>query len=256
MYALLVYRIFSAAWILVLFISDAARIASEAGTPGGSFTARQSGFPVAYTLWCFWLLPFYFIFATVSSIMYLRSDDTTDESKQHGVNERSQTAVVLRTIHWGLLEICLPSAWLVTIVVFLLLDPFQLRIIWNGVSHMHFWNSVAITIDFSVGRLPVRAGHFVLMMGWILLYVTYSWAMKASSWYRFVYWFQSLETPLALMWYPLLALLHVIIYFAFVGFTGCKEKRADRGGCCCPCLFGAASSMRHIPSEVSEEAAP
>ena len=59
---------------------------------------------------------------------------------------------------------------------------------------------------------------------------------SASTWSGFVYWFMSLETAWALVWYPLLALIHVVVYFALVGFSRCKERRLGQGGCCCACL--------------------
>ena len=56
--------------------------------------------------------------------------------------------------------------------------------------------------------------------------------------------------------YPLLGLLHLGIYAAFVGFSKLKLQRVDRGGCCCACVFpkpGPPASDAH--SEQEREAA-
>ena len=68
--------------------------------------------------------------------------------------------------------------------------------------------------------------------------VTYAWAMKSTSWHHFVYWFMSLDSAFALIMYPVLAILHTLIYLAVVGCSRRKEAHLDEGGCCCACLYG------------------
>lgn len=206
-----------------------------------SLTFHRSWLPASYTLMCFALQPFYWVFALLTSLLHLGS-----------AKPSSAGAKLVRTCHWYLLEVCLPSSWLVTITVFLLISPLDLSIVYNDAAHAHFWNTVALTADFCANRLPIRAGHFGLMLVWMLIYVVYSWVRKASTWLRFVYWFQSLETPLALLWHPLLGILHVGIYASLTALSRCKLRHVDRGGCCSPCLYHTlATDDEQEPSKLA-----
>ena len=179
MLALLTYRAANALWLTIFFFVEWVRVAQTAGNPGGTLTKTMSGFPISYTSWCFRIQPFYFLLAVAASVHGLITPQTKPTA--------GRAASILHTLQSGMLEICLPSSWLVSLVVFTLLDPGQPRIIWNRVAHMHFWNTVVFSVEFALNRLPIRAGHFILMLLWVLLYVVFSWSMKATEWYRFVY---------------------------------------------------------------------
>ena len=229
---LLAFRACNFVWFIIFFAQETRKNANLAGKPHGSLTAVRAEFPPDYTTWCFYTQPWYWLLAVASSLMHLL------------LPEEGATATwvvragrYLRMCQWTLFEVILSSSWLVTLVVFTMLDPFAISIVWNRVSHMHFWNAVALSVEFSINRLVVRAGHFVLMMIWIITYVIFAWCMKATTWYTFVYWFMDLETPFALMWYPILAAIHVLVYFSLVAFSRRKERRIDRGGCCCACVY-------------------
>jgi hypothetical protein len=216
---LLMFRVLNFLWLGGLSIEGwywTFRLAAE---EGGTYWAHQRmPWPATYTEWCFRLQVFYFLFASVVSAMHVSRAD----------EKRPRLALWCRTVQVGLFEICLPASWLVTLVVFTMLDPFNVAIVYNSAAGVHFWNTVVLTIEYAANRLPIRAGHFILMLLYMTLYVIYSWSMKAYNWHWFRYWFQSLETPMALLWYPILALVHVIIYFALVECNRCKERRMHR----------------------------
>ena len=48
----------------------------------------------------------------------------------------------------------------------------------------------------------------------------------------------SLDNAHALWLYPILAVLHIVIYFAIVACSRRKEAHLDSGGCCCACAYG------------------
>ena len=132
------------------------RVRSLDLSAGNSQTASQSLWPNTYTSWCFLLQPVYFMLASTTSAFHL----TTGRSP-----------AALRVLQWTSLELCLPSAWLVTMVVFTMLNPLRISIAYDNVAHMHFYNTAAFTVEFSLNRLPVRAGHAILMIVYVLAYV-------------------------------------------------------------------------------------
>ena len=256
LFALLAFRVCNLIWFFAYFAIELGDEISRAGTSGGWLAATRSAFPAAYTNWCFYLQPFYWLLATTSSLMHLQSGDDA-----HGEAGRAHTALVkvgyyVRMVQWALLETVLPASWLVTLIVFTLLDPFQIHIVWNRIAHKHFWNAVALAVEFSINRLMIRGGHFVLMLMWVLGYMVYTWLMKATLWYRFVYWFMNLETGFALLWYPILALIHVLIYYVLVVFSRWKERRLDRGGCCCACVFPQGPGKSDLAGTDSDQRLP
>lgn len=234
------YRACNFIWFVTYFFREQIARAKLIGTSFGWLAAVRTGFPVTYSAWCFYVQPWYWLLALASSVLHLLHGDERDAATSMPALGRMH--LYLRLCQWGYLEVILPSAWIVTLVVFTLIEPFKLDIMWNQVSHVHFWNTVALTVEFSINRLLLRAGHFVLMMTWITTYVIYAWSMKATTWYRFVYYFMSLETPAALVWYPILIFIHMFVYFTLVAFSRCKERRLDRGGCCCACVSPARES--------------
>ena len=214
--ALLAWRAANLGWFLGCSIDDWARGNSR---PGDSIDDPiWSGyFPPAYTQWAFRVQPFFWLAATMSSAFHLWPA---------WVERRQRLARASRAAAQATHALCLSVSWLVTLVVFCMLEPGNPRIF---ISRQHFINTACLTAEFCANRLPVRAGHLVLMVGWVCLYVAYSWARKAADWPRFLYWFQGLETPAALLWYPLLAALHVIVYMVLVGLSRLKERRLARG---------------------------
>jgi hypothetical protein len=216
--ALFVWRVLNFLWMAGLALHD--------WIMGG---LRGWGVPPAYTQWCFRLQPFYWAFACGASLLYLRKAGDKD----------SPLAARINAATWMLFELCLSAAWLVTLVVFFLLAPGSPTIF---VSAAHFWNTFVLTVELAINRLPVRAGHLIFMVIWVVLYCTYTWIMRTVRWGWFPYFFQDLNTPFALMWYPIISVTHFLVYFAIVGFSRCKEKRLDRGGCCCFCCFKGGSS--------------
>ena len=57
-----------------------------------------------------------------------------------------QDASLPTPVQWGYLS-HLPSAWIVTLVVFTLIEPFKLDIMWN-LCHTYTSNTVALTVEF------------------------------------------------------------------------------------------------------------
>jgi len=195
---LLVWRVANLGWFLGFAISD----------------WRRGGFPSAYTQWSFRLQPFYWLAAASASALHLVTRGASRKA-------RGVATVTHATAH-ALFEVCLTSSWLVSLVVFTLLEPGNPSIFG---SRQHFANTACLTLEFCINRVSVRAGHLLLMLLWPLCYVLFSWIQKATgSWTHFVYFFQQLDSPSALLWHPLLLMLHVLVYFAFVGCSQFKQR--------------------------------
>eukprot|EP00967_Tisochrysis_lutea_P149437 scaffold287249_cov33-Tisochrysis_lutea.AAC.1 len=163
-------------------------------------------FPRAFTYWNYRLQPFYWAFVLLATILGSCSSCSSVPKLSSSINA---------TAH-GLLEVCVTSAWLVTIVVFTLLSPGHPSIFYD---RYHFINTVCLTIEFAISRLDVRFGHFILMLSWMLLYVVFSWICRATYWNSFQYFFMELDDPIALMWYPVVALMNFVVYSIFVGIS-------------------------------------
>ena len=229
---LFAYRACNFIWFVTYFLREQIARAKLIGTSFGWLAAVRTGFPVTYSAW--FLRAAMVLAASVGSVCFISTE----------MKESTSMPALRMHLYLRLCQRYLRSSFhrrIVTLVVFTLI-AFKLDIMWNQVSHVHFWNTVALTVEFSINRLLLRAGHFVLMMTWITTYVIYAWSMKATTWYRFVYYFMSLETPAALVWYPILIFIHMFVYFTLVAFSRCKERRLDRGGCCCACVSPARES--------------
>ena len=124
-------------WLLIFSLRDRIADAQRAGIPpaAGSmarnFYPTHMGWPPSYTAWCFRLQPFYYAFACGASVAHLAGRDLPR----------------LRACQWGLLQICVPSSWLVFLVVFFMLDPLDPSIVYNRAAPAHFWNTAALTLE-------------------------------------------------------------------------------------------------------------
>ena len=274
--ALLVWRICNLIWFSAFFALEVERNVARAEVSAAPWLATS------YTSWCFYLQPWYWLVAVTSSLMHLSSPIPPHslrwpgESPPSAASSRCETGCgrvlrasptlstkvryCIRMVQWAMLETVLPSSWVVMLVVFVMLDPFQMHIAWNHMAPMHFWNAVALSVEFFTNRILIRKGHFVLVIGWTGCYVVYAWLMKATTWDTFVYWFMDLETGFALIWYPLIAAIHLMIYVVLVALSQWKEQQLDRKGGCCARLYHAGlleveaqdnvacmNSLEHLP---------
>jgi len=131
-------------------------------------TNLQNEFPREYTHWNFRLQPVYWAVILLATVF--------NTSSSRGRSMPRLTSALNTSAH-GLLEICVTSAWLVSLVVFTLLSPGQPSIFYD---RYHFINTLCLTIEFAASRLDVRLGHFILMLAWMMVYVVYTWIMRAT----------------------------------------------------------------------------
>jgi hypothetical protein len=190
-------------------------------------TTTQNEFPRAYTHWNFRLQPFYWAAVLLATVL---------NASSCGRSLPRLTSRLNASAH-GLLEICVTSAWLISLVVFIILSPGHPSIFYD---RYHFINTLCLTIEFAVSRFDVRLGHFVLMLAWMMLYVVYAWIMRATHWNEFPYFFMKLDSSKALMWYPIVAVMKFAVYCVFVALSVLTRRH--------PCL-GSHEGHKHDERE-------
>ena len=94
------------------------------------------------------------------------------------------------------------------------------------VPQRHFWNTVALTLEFCFNRLTLRAAHVFLFLSWPLLYMLFTWLRKASvADAEWPYGFLALDDAWSLVWYAGLIMFNLLLFSAFVRVSRCKRPR-------------------------------
>jgi len=140
-------------------------------------------------------------------------------------------AAALCTLHHLLWSVCVPSALLVTIVLWGVLYPadkargHQRNELNPASFEAHAINTLLLLLDGAANRLSVRAADFYLTLGWATAYVLYAWAQYAQSGF-WPYFFLDLSSWAAVGWYSLLIALFAAVYAMAVGGSALKARCA------------------------------
>ena len=185
------------------------RVANAGWTIGLLFVGGVR-YPWAYTTWNFCVQPVFWVAASWASALHLRDP-----------SHRSCCWPWLIQATHSMFEVLLPTAWLVTLVVFCILDPLNPHIF---ADPRHFWNTAALTCEFALNSLHVRGPSVVLFACWPLLYVLCTWVHKAASTAWWPYGFLRMEEATALLWYPALFVANLLLFAVVVRCSRCKAQ--------------------------------
>jgi len=118
-------------------------------------------------------------------------------------------------LHSLIFSVCLPSAVLVTIVLWTVLYPSDAAAGHSenelnfGSYNMHAINTALLLLDFGVSRLVVRPQQLYLTLAWACSYCVFAWVQHAST-YFWPYFFLDLSGWGALAW----CAAHLSIYLS------------------------------------------
>ena len=183
---------------------------ANAGWTIGLLLFGGAAYPWAYTTWNFCVQPVFWVAASWASALHLRDP-----------SHRSRAWPWLIQATHSMFEVLLPTAWLVTLVVFCILDPLNPHIF---ADPRHFWNTAALTCEFALNSLHVRGASVLLFACWPLLYVLCTWVHKAASTAWWPYGFLRMEDATALLWYPALFVANLLLFAVFVRCSRCKAQ--------------------------------
>jgi len=176
--------------------------------------------PVHYTPWAFRLQPLYWLVAVVH--------DATCVLERRGSLRAARYAPATWECMNTLLELFLPMSWLVTIVVFVLLHPFDLGIL---ESPSHFWNTLCLTGELLLNpTLMVRRSRVCVLVVYSFVYIVVLWTRRVfgdSETTDWPYFFLKIQNWGATFWYVVLIALHLAVYMLCV----CASTGRRR---CCP----------------------
>jgi hypothetical protein len=191
-----------------------------------------------FTFWNLELEVVYFIMAMSCSILGLRKNKIATrsagrldlENGQRGNEEVTWPSAVvgLGKATQVFLEVCGGTAFLVTVVNFLLLNPqFSL----SNVSQ-HLVTSLTLTLDLFLSNIEVRLDHYVYNISWSMLYIIFIWPLVIlGNIKEFPYFFLKLDTKACYGWYTLFFVINVGFYALFYGIS--KLKVYLRKCMCC-----------------------
>lgn len=204
----------------------------------GSY-ARNANIWFFFTFWNLELESIYFILAMSCSIVGLRKNKIAKarsagrEDLENGQQENEEVTWPSAVVGLGkatqvFLEVCGGTAFLVTVVDFVLLDPrFSF---WNVTQH--FVTSLALVVDLSLSNMEVRLDHFTYNISWSMLYVIFIWPLVILGHLgNFPYFFLALDTKACYGWYTAFIAINVGFYALFYGFS--KLKFFVRKCMCC-----------------------
>lgn len=168
-----------------------------------------------YTVWNYLLQAVFWFTATAASAASLLHSAVAPR--------RLRTAVHL------LLSICLPSAILVSVVLWGVLLPNDIR---HGHPereenffsyNMHAVNTVCLLAEFFFNRLTMMPGAFGAFLAWVWLYAIFCWCQNAVTGF-WPYFFLVLDTWAAVGWYLGLFALNAVAYLVARLFSRLKVR--------------------------------
>eukprot|EP00967_Tisochrysis_lutea_P055069 scaffold69056_cov37-Tisochrysis_lutea.AAC.2 len=206
--------------------------------------ARKNSF---FTVWNYELQIVLWIVALGSSLLYrqVQPQDVRDIRQVEAVDwgplfaEREGGASHVHRLnrlssgvawaHHLLLSVCLPSAVLVSIVLWTILYPADLakghgdRELNFASFNQHAINTALLLLDFSANQLLVTAQLLYLSLAWACAYVVFTWIehIWTGIW---PYFFLDLSGWMAIVWYGLLVLTYAIVFFAVVAASHLKAR--------------------------------
>lgn len=190
---------------------------------------------VYFTFWNINTISIYFTFATAASILGFVYDphvklapprwvgvDAVESYQPYAWSDQMQCFSYVMQM---LSETMGSAALYITVVVFLLLDPYPSF----GNLKNHFITSVAYVSDLYLSGMVARWEHVVLVLVWVTVYLTYIWPVVATGHSDFwPYFFLSTSSPAAVAWYTGLFLSVLLLYAAWYGLSQLKERYATR----------------------------
>jgi hypothetical protein len=136
---------------------------------------------------------------------------------------------MLASVMQLLFSTCLPSALLVSIVLWTILYPADAakghaeREL-NFVSYnQHAINAALLLVEGCVNRLVVPIRQLYLTLGWASAYVVFAWIQHSST-HVWPYFFLDLSGPQAIAWYAILMLAYIAVFMLVVAASRLKAR--------------------------------
>jgi hypothetical protein len=128
-----------------------------------------------------------------------------------------------------LFSTCLPSALLVSIVLWTILYPadaaqgHSTRELNFASYNQHAINTALLLIEFCVNRFVVPIQHLYLTLSWACTYVVFSWIQHSYT-HTWPYFFLDLSGPSAIPWYAVLMLAYIVVFLLVVAASRVKSR--------------------------------
>jgi len=180
-----------------------------------------------FTNWNIYLLCFYFLCASTTSIIGIFFPNATTATIATASDWRSIQYWIpkLNVVTHVVFEISGATALFVTVVNFTMLS-----------SNMTFWNvtqhlvtTVAYLLEMSLNRLPVYMLHFPLNLSWAILYIVFTWIVVGVGLRFWPYSFLRADNSSCMIWYSALMILNFIFYGLWFQLSKWKFAAASRG---------------------------
>lgn len=172
-----------------------------------------------FTAWNVDILAFYFLLATLASIIGISYDiglrNFQDSRIGHEANAVHYWSK--RLLRFGYLvqivyEIAGSTAFFITVISFVLLNPrFEF---WN--VSVHFITSMTILLEMGLNNINVRWEHMLLNLAWALIYLIFCWPMVSfGALQNWPYFFLRTSSSFVFVWYIILIVVDIFFFFVF-----------------------------------------
>jgi hypothetical protein len=179
-----------------------------------------------YTNWNIILISFYFLMASITSILqvtpYGQSTTPTPSSSAttSGMIVRAKAMARLGQTSGACFGFVASSALMVTVLNYMLLSANGK--FWNTV--LHGTQTILITMEMCVNDIQINRQEVVLAVSWPMLYVVFIWPVVAEGVKEWPYFFVEVGRSSAFVWYHILFLLSIIFFLLTLGIDYIKWK--------------------------------
>lgn len=198
-----------------------------------------SGLPVTldwklsfFTVWNYLLQFCYWVLSMSTSAIHLvgtRCRLPAGASFGGDISRFLRASSGLASLQHALFSTCLPSALLVSIVLWTILYPADAakghaeRELNFASYNQHAINTALLLLEFCVNRFVVPIQHLYLTLGWASSYVVFAWVQHFST-HRWPYFFLDLSGPPAIAWYAVLMLAYLVMFMLVVAASRVKAR--------------------------------
>jgi hypothetical protein len=175
-----------------------------------------------FTNWNIYLLCFYFLCATLCSVIgVLKPEWTTvtdapvsavaDPATTDGTRRSRPWLAVLNVATHVVFEVSGATALFVTVVNFTMLSADMT--FWNMTQHL--FTSAAYLLELTLNVLPVYMLHFPLNVTWAVVYIIFTWIVVGVGLRFWPYEFLRADNISCIVWYSALVVMNFIFYWVW-----------------------------------------